>query len=84
VPAPTALFRKFPLGHRSQQLGHIDEVGLTDRQLFGAVSDFCTDPDGPRWKISLRHWAPPFMQLTAREAGRSIKRTKSYFGADRA
>ncbi len=48
--APTTAFSEFILGHHSQQLGHIDEVGLIDRQLIGALSDFCTNPDGPCWK----------------------------------
>ena len=61
-------FGEFPLGYRSQQLGYIDEVGLVDRQLIGALSDFCTNPDGPCWKSLLTHWAPPFMPLAAHEA----------------
>ena len=64
APAPTALVCEFPLGHLSQQLGYLDEVGLVDRQLIGAFSDFCTYPDSPRWKILLRHWTPPFRPLT--------------------
>ena len=61
APAPTAPFGRFPLPNHPQQLGNIDEVGLIDRQLFGAVSDFCTYADGPRWKILLRHLWPPSM-----------------------
>ena len=80
--APTTALGQFPLGHRSQQLGDIDEVRLVNGQLFGAVSNFRAYPDGPRWKISIMHWAPPFMPLTAHEAGRSTKSTKSYIGSD--
>ena len=40
--APTAAFGEFLLGHRSQQLRHIDEVGLINWQLIGALSELCT------------------------------------------
>jgi hypothetical protein len=61
APAPAAPFCHFPLPNHPQQLGNIDEVGLIDRQLFRAVSDFCTYAGDPRWKILLRHLWPPFM-----------------------
>ena len=49
APAPTTAFGKFSIIYNAQQFGDIDEVGLVDRQLFSAVSDFCAYPDGPYW-----------------------------------
>ena len=42
IPSPTAEFGEFLLGHCSQQLGHVDEIGLINRQLVGALFKLCT------------------------------------------
>ena len=42
APAPTTGFSHFSIIYSAQQLCHIEKVGLVNRQLIGAHSDFRT------------------------------------------
>ena len=56
APAPTTTFGEFSIIDRAQQFSHVEKIGLINRQLIGAVSDFGANSGNPLRYFQLAHW----------------------------